>query len=65
MVQIYVEKVVTRYDPHSNPEWGVMTPDSTQKLASMVIRLKKYHLKVRGWQNVTKKWVVNIYVVHW
>ena len=29
------KKVVARYDPHSNPMWGVITPQHSQKLASM------------------------------
>ena len=35
-VQMYAEKVAARYDPHSNPVWGLSSPPHhSQKLASM------------------------------
>ena len=34
---MYAEKVAARYDPHSNPMWGVITPTALLKFGKYVI----------------------------
>ena len=44
-VQMYAEKVATRYDPHSNSVWGVITPTVLSKVGKYV----KNPFSCTGW----------------